>query len=276
MDQILEDGNGDFLLERRNRRPVGEVALTDDGKAVSGMGSDFRDYDNDGLPDLSVTALVGETFPLFRNQGKGFFRDATYPSRIGLASVQRSGWSNGFVDLNNDGWKDLFSANAHVMDNVELLGPHHYRQANSVFVNRGNGTFEDAADAGFSTRRAHRGAAFADFNGDGKLDVVVSALGEPAELWENISPGSNHWIVLQLEGTKSNRDGIGARVRLGNQWNHMSTSVGYASSSHSGVHFGVAKSETVENIEVQWPSGAVQVLENVRTGQVVKVREAER
>jgi tetratricopeptide (TPR) repeat protein len=252
------------------------TALPDDGKAVSGMGTDFRDYDNDGLPDVAFTALAGETFPLFHNQGKGFFRDATYPSRIGLLSAPRSGWSAGLFDFNNDGWKDLFASGSHVMDNIDLFRPQKYRQPNSIFANLGNGTFQDVsggAGRDFQTPRAHRGSAFADFNNDGRIDVVVSALGEPAELWENTSPGENHWIRLKLEGTRSNRDGIGARVRLLDQANHMTTAVGYASSSHDGVHFGTGRVGVIGRIEIVWPSGVVQVLENVKTGQVLRVRE---
>ncbi|PYV23132.1 MAG: hypothetical protein DMG24_14775, partial [Acidobacteria bacterium] len=220
---VTNDSLPNFLFHNHGDGTFEEVALpagvglTDNGRPVSSMGVDFRDYDNDGLPDLIVTALARETFPLFRNEGKGFFRDATYPSRLGLASANRSGWSVGMFDFNNDGWKDVFSANAHVTDNIESFSADRYQQPNSVFANLGNGQFADvSADAGpdFQTPRAHRGAAFADFNRDGKIDVVVSSLGGPAELWENVSPESNHWMTLRLEGTRSNRDGIGARIRI--------------------------------------------------------------
>ena len=287
---VSNDSIPNFLFHNRGDGTFEEVALpagvglTDDGRPVSSMGVDFRDYDNDGLPDLIVTALARETFPLFRNEGKGFFRDATFPSRIGLASAGRSGWGVGLVDFNNDGWKDVFSANSHVTDNIEKFSVDRYQQPNSVFVSLGNGTFEDvsaAAGPEFQTPRAHRGAAFADFNHDGKVDVVVSSLGGPAELWENVSPDHNHWITLRLEGTRSNRDGIGARIRLTtrdgaryhHQYNQMTSAVGYASSSHDGVHFGLGKAETVEEIEIKWPSGTVQVLKDVRVDQILKVRE---
>jgi hypothetical protein len=121
--------------------------------------------------------------------------------------------------------------------------------------------------------RAHRGCAFADFNNDGKIDVVVASLGDSAELWENVSPEANTYLVIRLIGTRSNRDGIGAEIRVDDQWNQMTTSVGYASSSHFGVHFGTDNRKQVERLEVRWPSGARQILEHVRTNQVLTIRE---
>ena len=281
---VTNDTVPNFLFHNRGegtfeeRALIAGVGLSDDGQAISSMGVDFRDYDNDGLPDVTITALARETFPLFRNQGEGFFRDVTYSSRVGLFSLKRSGWSNGFVDLNNDGWKDLFSANSHVLDNVEKLRPNVYRQPNSIFANLGNGTFRDVSeDVGeaFQQPRAHRGAAFADFNNDGRIDIVVTSLGEPVELWQNAGAAENHWLILKLEGTKSNRDAIGARVQIGNQHGHMTTSVGYASSSHQGIHFGLGKTDKVENIRIVWPSGTSQVLRNVKADQVLRINEPE-
>lgn len=268
-------GNGKFeevALERG-------VALRGDGGEVSGMGTDFRDYDNDGLPDIVCTALAGETFPLFRNTPKTGFRDWGRRSWLATLSLERSGWSPGLFDLNNDGWKDLFTSNAHVNDTVESFEATTYRLANSVFASAGDGTFRDVsaeAGAGFQAPRAHRGAAFADFNDDGKIDVVVSAIGERAELWENVSPGENSWLILKLQGVRSNRDGIGARIRIGTQYNHMTTSVGYASSSYFGVHFGLGQAKFAERIEIRWPSGIEQVLAHVPVNQVLRVREPEK
>jgi hypothetical protein len=250
------------------------VALTNNGLPVASMGADFRDYDNDGLPDLNITALAGETFPLFKNLGKGLFQDATHQSRLATLTNTRSGWSNGFFDFNNDGWKDLFTANSDVNDLIDLFQSTHYRQPNSLLANLRDGTFEDvSAGAGFTLSRAHRGSAFADFDNDGRIDIVVSALGEPAELWQNISPEVNHWLILRLIGTRSSRDGIGAVIRLGNQWNHVTTAVGYASSSPASVHFGTGKLEKIDRIEIRWPSGTLQVLRNIATNQVLDVHE---
>jgi enediyne biosynthesis protein E4 len=279
---VTNDNLPNFLFHNRGDGTFEEVALqagvalTNNGVAVASMGADFRDYDNDGRPDIHFTALAGETFPLFQNLGSGMFQDATYSSRLGPLTAPRSGWSNGLFDFNNDGWKDLFTANSDVNDLVDLFGPHHYKQPNSVFANLGNGTFSDVSGEvgeGFAVARAHRGSACADFNNDGKIDVVVSSLGEPAELWQNCSPDGNHWLVLKLIGTRSNRDGIGARVRLGDQHNHMTTAVGYASSSAAGVHFGTGKLAALPRIEVRWPSGIVQALREVKADQFLEVRE---
>jgi hypothetical protein len=277
---VTNDNMPNFLFHNQGDGTFKEVgldagvALTNYGKPVASMGADFRDYDNDGLPDLNITALAGETFPLFKNLGKGLFQDATHSSRLATLTTTRSGWSNGLFDFNNDGWKDLFTANSDVNDLIDLFQSTHYKQPNSLFANLGNGTFQDVStEAGFGLARAHRGSAFADFNNDGKIGIVVSALGEPAELWQNISPEDNHWLILKLVGTRSNRDGIGAVVRLGNQWNHVTTAVGYASSSPAAVHFGTGKIENIERIEIRWPSGIVQVLRNIATNQVLEVHE---
>jgi hypothetical protein len=244
----------------------------------------FADYDNDGRPDLHVTALAGESFPLYRNLGKGAFQDQTYRARLSPLVAARSGWSNAFVDLDNDGWKDLFTANSHVNDAIDRFESHSYRLTNSAFRNRGDGTFEDAsAAAGLDAgeRRAHRGAGFADLDADGRLDVVVSSLGAAAELWWNRSEGAGHWLALRLVGTKSNRDGIGAVVKIAasadprwrEQWAAMTTAVGYASSTHAPVHFGTGSAKTIDRVEVRWPSGTMQSLENVAVDQVLTVRE---
>jgi len=279
---VTNDNQANFLFHNRGDGTFEEVALEagvalmNTGQPVSSMGADFRDYDNDGLSDIFVTDLNNETFPLFHNLGGGMFEDASFMSRLAVLSASRGGWSAGMADLNNDGWKDLVSTNSHADDNVELFSAYHYRQANSIFANLGDGTFWDVtAEVGkdFQVPRAHRGCAFADFNNDGKIDMVVSSLQDPAELWQNISPNENHWIILKLVGTKSNRDGIGARVRIGNQYNHMTTALAYASSSHYGVHFGLGKTAKIEEIEIRWPSGIVQVLRDVEANQRLEVRE---
>ncbi|HEY3940718.1 MAG TPA: CRTAC1 family protein [Bryobacteraceae bacterium] len=276
---VTNDNMPNFLFHNKGNGTFEEVgllsgtALGDSGKAVASMGVEFKDYDNDGQPDIIVTALAGETFPVFRNAGKGNFNDATYSSKLGALAVKHSGWGLGLFDFNNDGWKDLFTANSHVNDRVELFESAVYREKDSVFANAG-GTFRDvSAEAGLNLTKAHRGAAFADFDGDGRIDAVVTSLAEPTELWHNVSPGAGHWIVLRLRGTKSNRDGIGAMIRIGNQYNEVTTALGYASSADCGVHFGLGSAATVSKIEIRWPSGTRQTLTGVKADQVLEVTE---
>lgn len=277
---VTNDNIPNFLFHNRGNGTFEEVgllagvALREDGKAVASMGTDFRDYDNDGLPDIAVTALAGETFPLFRNLGKGNFADATYSSKLAGLSTHHSGWGTGLFDLNNDGWKDLFTTNSHVNDRVEMFEAAVYKEADGVFANCGNGTFRDvSAEAGLTEARAHRGSGFADFDGDGKVDVVTSSLEEGVELWRNISPGPNHWLAVQLRGSRSNRDGIGAHVRLGNQWNDMTSAVSYASSSLGPVHFGLGSQAKIDALTITWPDGKTQVVKNVSADQILRVRE---
>jgi hypothetical protein len=255
---------------------VAGAALPVHGKAISSMGVEFRDYDNDGRPDIHVTALAGETFPLFRNDGGGQFSDTTVPSGLARATIRRSGWSNLLADFDNDGWKDLFTANSHVNDRVDAFEAHAYREPNSLLWNARNGTFRDVSgELGpeFQTARAHRGAVAVDLDNDGRLEIVTTSLGDRIELWENRTPGANRWIALTLTGTRSNRDGIGAQIRIARQMHTMTTTAGYASSVHGAVHFGVGGAEAIDRIEVVWPAGTKHAIENVRTNQVLAIRE---
>jgi hypothetical protein len=284
---VANDNQRNFLFRNRKGKGFDEVgveagvAYTEDGIPVSSMGVDFRDYRNDGKPGLFITALGGETFPLYRNEGNGFFSMDTYPARIGFSTYKMSGWGAGIYDLDNDGWKDLFSANSHVSENADLDPQQHYRQANAVFRNLGKGTFQDVsvqAGAALAARGAHRGCAFGDLNNDGTIDVVVSVIGGPAELLYNTSAGGNHWLVIQSVGVKSNRDGIGTQIKVISasgavQYNEVTTAGSYASSSDKRVHFGLGRDKVVKEIELRWPSGTVQVLHNVKADQILKVTE---
>jgi hypothetical protein len=276
---VTNDNMPNFLFHNKGNGTFEEVglatgtALRDTGKPVASMGVEFKDYDNDGQPDLIVTALAGETFPVFRNDGKGGFLDATYTTRLGAAAVKHSGWGLGLFDFNNDGWKDLFTANSHVNDRVEQFESQVYREKDSVFVNSGGMFREVSDDAGLNLTKAHRGAAFGDLDGDGRVDAVVTSLGEPTELWRNVSPTAQHWIVLRLRGVKSNRDGIGAVVRIGRQYAEMTTTVGYASSADCGIHFGLGGVGVVDKIEILWPSGVRQTLSGIKADQVLEVVE---
>jgi len=223
-----------------------------------------------------LTALTGETFPLFKNEKGKFFRDVTYASGLGSGTVRMSGWAAAFVDLDNDGWKDLVTANSHANDRIEEFEATSYRQTNGVFRNTGTRLEDVSAVAGpdFQVARANRGIGVGDFDGDGRLDLVTTVLGDRAQVLRNVSPGNRGWITLKLAGRASNRDGIGARVRLGAQADQMTTAVGYASASNFGVHFGLGDVAKVPRIEITWPSGVTQVLEDVPVNQVVTVTEA--
>jgi hypothetical protein len=258
------------------------VALRENGEFISNMGVDFRDIDNDGYPDIAVVALDDETFPLFRNTGKGEFVDFTKESKLAALSMPMAGYSPAIADFDNDGWKDIFVSRGHVQS--PAAAPRvMVDQNNTVFRNLGGAHFGAlTAEAGLTARppARHRGSAVGDLNGDGKLDVVVTAIGGPAEIWMNDSPSPNHWLEFKLEGTRSNRDAIGARIKVVSksvtQYNHVTTAVGYASSSAGPVHFGLGADASADLVEIHWPSGLVQTMRNVAGDRIVRVREPEK
>ena len=258
------------------------VAYNDEGIALAGMGADFRDLNNDGLPDIWHTAIENETFPLFINQGNGSFRNDTQASRLATLTRLMSGWSNGAVDLDNDGWKDLVVARSNVLDNIAEISKHfRYAEPNSVFRNLGNGRFEDvsaSAGADFILSAPHRGLAYGDLDNDGKMDLVVTALGAPVKVFRNITKTNHHWILLKLAGTRSNRMGIGAKIRVAtddgrNLYNEATNSTGYAASSDPRVHFGLGASRVIKEIEIRWPSGTRQLLHDVAVDRILEVAE---
>jgi hypothetical protein len=256
------------------------VAYNAFGNAIAGMGADFRDIDNDGKPDIFETAMFGEGFPLYKNLGEGQFQDATATAGLSALTSRSTAWGAGIFDFDNDGNKDLFTTNSDILDNSMELAHRPFALTNRVFRNQGNLAFEDVspkAGKSFLVPAPHRGAAFGDFNNDGKIDVVVTVLNGPPELWMNRSVNENHWIILKLVGVKSNRDGLGAKVKittsLGTQYNQATTAVSYNSSSDKGVHFGLGSAAVLDSIELTWPSGIKQVLRDVRADQVLTVTE---
>lgn len=258
------------------------VAYTEEGNVVASMGADFRDINNDGLPDIWHTAIENETFPLYINQGRGQFVSAGQQSGMAKLTRLMSGWSNAIVDLDNDGWKDLVVARGNVMDNIAEISKHFtYGEPNALFQNLGNGQFEDvSATAGvdFTKSAPHRGLAYGDLDNDGRIDLVVTSLGGPVQLLRNITETQNHWIMLKLIGTRSNRMGIGARIRVTTDdgrrlYNEATTSTGYAASSDPRVHFGLGGSRQIHEIEILWPSGARQLLHDVVSDRILEVTE---
>jgi hypothetical protein len=262
------------------------VALREDGNFISGMGADFRDLNNDGLPDIVFAALDQETFPYFRNLGKGGFDDVTRSSGLARLTLPMAGYSPVIADFDNDGWKDIFVTRGH----VQAIGSANVQvdQPNTVFRNlTGAGEGDDkfsalTAEAGLTAQAParHRGSAVGDLNCDGRLDVVTTALSAPAEIWLNDSPGNKHWLELKLEGTASNRDGIGAYIKVTaggiSQYSHVSFAAGYASSSAAPTHFGLGSSAVASLIEIHWPSGTAQVLRDVAADKIVRVKEPSR
>ena len=256
------------------------VAFTGNGKTVAGMGADFRDLDNDGRPDIFHTAMFGNTFPLYRNLGGGQFEDATNESGLTTLTSRFTAWGTGAFDFDNDGRKDLFAAGSDILDNADAAVHRPFALPNLLFRNKGNLTFEEVgarAGLGFSSSAAHRGAAFGDLNNDGKMDIVVSVLNGTPELLMNRSRNQNHWIILNLVGVRSNRDGLGTRVKIstseGDQYNEATTAVGYNSSSDKRVHFGLGSAAAIDKLELRWPSGAHQIMTNVKADQILTVTE---
>jgi hypothetical protein len=284
---VANDSEPNFLFQNMGGGRFRETALEAGaayafhGNAVAGMGADFRDFDDDGMEDLVLSAMYFDTFPLYRNRGhKPYFEDQTVSSRLANATRNLTGWSLGMYDLDNDGHKDLFIATSHFPGsepyaNADAALPNH------VFRNLGNGAFEDVsalAGADFQRPALFHGAAFADFDNDGRIDVVVTAHNSPARLFRNVSPAPAHWIALRLTGTRSGREGLGARVKLTLpnarvQYNRATTSVGYASSSEPLVRFGMGPYESAREIEIRWPGGRVQVLTAVQGDRIITVRE---
>jgi enediyne biosynthesis protein E4 len=271
MEQFLfhNDGNGKFT----ERGLDAGTALSDDGKPFAGMGADFRDYDNDGRPDIIVTDLARQRYSVYHNDGNGAFSYRSLETGLGALSSGSSGWGMRLEDFNNDGWKDLFVAQGHVMDNVEKIDPAlHYLETPLLALNHA-GHFE-SGDTGTILRAAGRGAAFGDLNNDGWVDIVVSVLGDHPIVFRNRG-GKVHWLIILLRGTRSNRDGMGARVVVNGQSQYATTSGSYLSASDKRVHFGLGEAKSAD-VEIEWPSGMRQQLKSVAADQLLEIREPEK
>jgi hypothetical protein len=270
-------GNGTF----EENGLMSQMAVDGDGRPFAGMGIDFQDYNNDGFPDLFITDLANQKYSLFTNDKDGTFNYDSEISGVGGITLLHSGWGTKFFDYDNDGMKDLIVAQGHDMDNVHLSYPDlHYREPMLLLRNVGGGKFADVSkDSGaiFHERWVGRGLAVGDLNNDGREDLVVTTNDGPAHVLINETPTKNHWLELNLVGHKSNRDAIGAVIKLttarGSQWWTVSTAGSYLSSSDKRAHFGLGPEAAAQTIEINWPSGIHQILHDVKADQILRVDE---
>jgi hypothetical protein len=272
MQQYLFHNNGDGTFTECGLESG--VAFTADGKGMSGMGAVFQDYDNDGRPDVLVTVLPREIYSLYHNEGGGNFNYASLEAGLGALTSMSSGWGVGLEDFDNDGWKDLFVAQGHVLDNVQDIDASlRYKEVPLLALNH-KGRFE-RADSGVTKPMAARGVAFGDLNNDGYMDAVISCLGGPPVLLLNLGGGVNHWLSISLQGTRSNRDGYGARVSVNGQTRVATSTGSYLCANDKRLHFGLGPVEKA-TVEILWPSGVKQLINDVRADQFLSVREPER
>ena len=277
---VANDGMQQYLYHNNGNGTFTEcalesgAALTADGKGLSGMGTVFQDYDNDGRPDILVTVLPREIYGLYHNDGGGSFSYQSLETGLGALTSGSSGWGVGLEDFDNDGWKDLFVAQSHVLDNVQQIDASlRYKEVPLLALNH-HGRFE-RAESGVTTPLAARGVAFGDINNDGWMDALITTLGGPPVLLLNRGTNGNHWLSITLRGTRSNRDGYGARVGVNGQTRFASSAGSYVCANDKRLHFGLGDSE-IATIDVSWPSGVRQILKDVRADQFLEIREPER
>ena len=286
---VANDSVAEQLFHNNHDGTFSEVALLaglaydQNGRAFAGMGADFGDYQNNGWPAVFVNALANQQYKLFRND-KGKFEDVTDAIGLGALTISHSGWGAKWIDFDNDGWLDLFVAQGHVMDNIELTEPRlHYREPALLLKNEQNGFRNVSAQGGpaLMVPMAARGAAFGDLDNDGFVDVAINSNDSSALILRNSGKSGNHWLTLQLIGSASNRDAIGSKIRLIadralQQTAFVSTAGSYISASDKRAHFGLGSSNKVQLIEITWPSGIMQRLESVAADQILTVREPSR
>ena len=278
MVEFLYHNKGDGTFEEVGL--LSEVAVDGDGRTYAGMGVDFADYNNDGWPDLMVTDLANQRYALYLNSHDSTFSYASFTSGVARATMTHSGWGVRFLDYDNDGWKDLLIAQGHDLDTVELSYPNlHYREPMLLLRNTGKEFVDVSSDSGAVFRQPwlSRGMAIGDIDNDGRLDAVVTTNDGPVHILHNETPTQNHWLLLKLIGHKSNRDAIGAEIKLvtakGQQFATVSTASSYLSSSDKRVHFGLGSESAAQSIEIRWPSRIRQTLKNVHADQILTVDE---
>ena len=286
---VANDSHAQFLFKNKGDGTFEEVALlagaayTEDGQVFAGMGTDFADLDNDGLPDIVTTALPHQSYAFFHNSGGELFSYSSFPSDLSKLTQLDSGWGIRVFDYDNDGLKDVFVADSHVMDNIEMTEPSlHYRQK-PLLMKFLDGKFVDvSARSGpvFGQAWASRGAAFGDFDNDGDVDIAVATCNGPIHLLRNDGGNRNAWIGVQLRGTRSNRDGLGAKLVLvqpggKKQYALATTSGSYLAASDRRVFFGLGPKGTVEELRITWPSGIEQTIRAPGVNRVLEVVEPE-
>ena len=288
---VANDSMGNFLFMNNGDGSFQEVGLLssvaydEDGKEQAGMGVAAGDYDRDGHFDLYVTNFSDDYNTLYRNLGNGYYRDVTYAANLGSATWPFLAWGTGFADMDNDGWEDLFVSNGHIypqIDQYEIGST--YMERNQIFHNLGNGKFReirDALQAGANRPGSSRGSAFADYDNDGDLDIGINNLdGSPSLLRNDSPPGDRRWLILSLEGVRSNRSAIGARVTVeteeGRQMREVSGGSSYQASDDLRVHFGLAAVDHVRLLMVRWPGGEVQKFHDVAADRHYRLREGGR
>jgi len=283
---VANDSMAEFLFHNKGDGTFEEVGLASqvavdiDGRTYAGMGVDFADYNNDGLPDIVVTDLANQRYALYKNAGDGSFTYATSSAGLGQMTVSHSGWGVRLFDYDNDGWKDLLIAQGHDLDTIEKTYPNLRYREPMLLARNTSGRFTDISEEAGSVFRQPwiaRGLAVGDIDNDGRLDAVVTTNDGPVHLLHNNSGNTNHWLLLKLVGHRSNRDGIGAEVTLtaasGSQYATVSTASSYLSSSDKRVHFGLGKEKVAQKIEIRWPSGIRQTLKDIAADQILEVNE---
>jgi hypothetical protein len=286
---VANDSVAEQLFRNNHEGTFTEVALISglgydqNGHAFAGMGADFGDYKNTGWPSVFVNALANQKYKLFRND-KGTFEDVTDSIGLGASTLSHSGWGAKWIDYDNDGWLDLFVAQGHVMDNIQLTEPSLRYLEPPLLLRNDQGRFSKVSPQSgsiFTTPIAARGAAFGDLDNDGRVDVAINCNDGPAIILHNRVGNGNHWLILNLTGTSSNRDAIGSKIRLvtesgQQQTRFLSTAGSYLAASDKRAHFGLGSSKKIRLIEITWPSGIVQRLESVSADQILQVKEPSR